>query len=410
MWPFRNNTAVTATPTSPDPGGTSDGTDMAQLEAELIDLRTRLDLVRQATSDGLWDMEVPATDVANERNTLWLSDQFRRLLGFRDEKELPNVLGSWSLRLHPEDRVPTLSALAAHLNDRSGRTPYDVTHRLRCRDGQFRWFRTRGQTLRDAQGLPLRLAGSLTCIDEQLQRERELEKTLVRLELSTELINDGLWDIGIEGGDPFHAANTVWWSPQMRAQLGFKTEQEFPNEMGSWANRLHPEDKERAINAFVAHLADRSGATPYDVEYRLQCKDEQYRWFRARGQTRRSADGTPLRAVGSLLDIHTAREVRASQAQRDAYQRQLEAGLKDIAGIVGTIQQIAQQTNLIALNAAVEAARAGPSGRGFSVIANEIRALSARTTAATDDVSRIHQKLAMQTQENRTQPGGQLAP
>ena len=60
-----------------------------------------------------------------------------------------------------------------------------------------------------------------------------------------------------------------------------------------------------------------------------------------------------------------------------------------IAGIVDSIDQIAQQTNLLALNAAIEAARAGEAGKGFAVVANEINSLSMESSQATKEIDTI---------------------
>ena len=254
-------------------------------------------VVLDATSQGVWDWNVPAGRV-------YFSPLWKSMLGY-DEHEVGDGLEEWDSRLHPDDRDRVYADLNNHLDERT--SSYENIHRIRAKNGSWRWILDKGRVYsRDEHGKPLRVVGTHTDITDQYM-------TSSRLKLLAANVPGALYQYRLR---PDGTSAFTYASEGIEAIYEVTPEQ-VRSDANAVFDRLHPEDFEsvaRSIRISADTLSD------WHEEYRVVLPKRGTRWLRGQA-TPRPEEGGVVLWHGYLQDITDEKRQRDSLREMEAQYR-----------------------------------------------------------------------------------------
>jgi len=162
-----------------------DVTDKKKAELAMRESQERLALVMQGSYDGIWDWDLTT-------NKVYFSPRWKNVLGYQ-EQELPDVFSTWEQLLHPDDQARARATVNDYLT--KAIPNFELEHRLRHKDGTYRWMLARGVALRDEQGKPTRMAGCHVDLTERKEAEQELHRAYLELAQNEDALRKTLQDL-----------------------------------------------------------------------------------------------------------------------------------------------------------------------------------------------------------------------
>ena len=275
-------------------GTFQDITERKQVEQALHASEERFTLAVHGSNTGIWDWDL-------RTGKTYFSPLWKSMLGY-EEHELRGELFEWEERLHPDDRKRSSATVRAYLE---GTTPqYELEHRLRHKDGSYRWILTRGVSISDAEGKPYRMAGSHIDITEQKQTQEALIQSERQMRTVLDALPVGVWFTDRAGklllANP--AAKQIWSNIK---QIGLQTE----NHQVGWWETIEPANEPHrwALSQVLT-----TGVPSQNETFDFECLDGTKKTIRNSTVPVKNEAGVILGAIVLNEDITTLRQAQAA--------------------------------------------------------------------------------------------------
>jgi len=379
----------------------------SQLKKKLEEQAAELALLRQL-GDQMNDTRLSIT-LDTEFRMVAVNDKFAKALGYKVEqlqgRPMADIVPAYVKDLPCfHDFRAAVSKLA----------PVSDDYRFLRTDGSLAWLRIDWYPIKDAQGALLHMSGYAREVTNELHVAKENEAFIEALLRSTAVIQFNLDGTVVSANDQFLKGmgysikqilgkhHSMFCTSEEASSQAYKAFWQTLNRgeyVVSRFKRLDSMGRDVWLEASYNPVYDTEGKLCKVVKFASVVTDQVAREVEVREaasiayevsqRTDSSAERGAVVVKSTVATMQRiAEEVESATQGIEALGQQSHL----ISSIVQTIGGIAAQTNLLALNAAIEAARAGEQGRGFAVVADEVRQLAGRTSVATEEIVSVVQK------------------